>query len=485
MAEIAQLDHAWEAVNALGGAGQDALRAIEQLGGKDPRQRVRDAAEHMLAELKRLYEQSGDQITASIIAEAEPRFELSCARPAVRIERVAQVGLKTPNTSTITDLVRAYKDDPDSKYGRLRHGTRGTYDSLLRRIDREIGTLAVSDITPQDYIGWHTRWCANGRTSIAHSLVATAKQLFSYGSDVLYDDDCSRFLGTIRGIHFTPPKPRKRGVTVEQANAIRAKAHKMERPSIALAQAFQFELKFGQGEVIGEWVPQSEPGASDVMNDDEKWLRGIRWSEIDARLILRHTVLTRNGEKEIEVDLKRMPMVMEELSKLGKRPASGPVVICEWSGIPWTSHEFRRWWRKVADACGIPKTVYNMDSRERRTGADTAASDDDISDEGRPGSSNDHARRLIEKIRALLRQLSPEQEQGDVIHDIALDIHSGKISEADICPKLCRRYVTEHYKRYNSRYNTVSLDQPLPGTDNQKLGDLISSEHNVWNEARG
>jgi len=72
-----------------------------------------------------------------------------------------------------------------------------------------------------------------------------------------------------------------------------------------------------------------------------------------------------------------------------------------------------------------------------------------------------------------------------VIHDIALDIHSGKIREADICPKLCRGYVTEHYKRYNSRYNTVSLDQPLPGTDSQKLGDLISSEHNVWNEARG
>ena len=233
----------------------------------------------------------------------------------------------------------------------------------------------------------------------------------------------------------------------------------MERPSIALAQAFQFELKFGQGEVIGEWVPQSEPGASDVMNDDEKWLRGIRWSEIDARLILRHTVLTRNGEKEIEVDLKRMPMVMEELSKLGKRPASGPVVICEWSGIPWTSHEFRRWWRKVADACGIPKTVYNMDSRERRTGADTAASDDDISDEGRPGSSNDHARRLIEKIRALLRQLSPEQEQGDVIHDIALDIHSGKISEADICPKLCRRYVTKQWKAAAKERNHDTVER--------------------------
>src|SRR4051812_35390 len=44
-------------------------------GGRDPSQRVRDAAERMLAELKRLYEKSGDQITASVIVEAEPRFD--------------------------------------------------------------------------------------------------------------------------------------------------------------------------------------------------------------------------------------------------------------------------------------------------------------------------------------------------------------------------------------------------------------------------
>ena len=62
----------------------------------------------------------------------------------------------------------------------------------------------------------------------------------------------------------------------------------------------------------------------------------------------------------------------------------------------------------------------------------------------------------------------------DVVQDMILDLHSGEIAEADICPKLCRRYITEHYKRYEeNRYNTLSLDQPSPGKENGKLGDQI------------
>jgi hypothetical protein len=89
-------------------------------------------------------------------------------------------------------------------------------------------------------------------------------------------------------------------------------------------------------------------------------------------------------------------MVSEELAKLGERSARGPAIICKKSGYPWTAYEFRRWWRQVANAAGVPKTVFNMDSRERQTGADKAASDDDNSDDGRLGSDR-HARRLIQK----------------------------------------------------------------------------------------
>jgi hypothetical protein len=181
MTDIAQLDHAWEAVNALGSAGQEALRAIEELGGKDPRQRVRDAAERMLGELKRLYEASRDQITANVIAEADPGFKPVGACQLARVERDPLISPKASGSRTIGDLLSALKGDPASNYRRAKYGTRRTYDSHLRTIDRDIGGLAVGAVTPKDYRGWHRQWVANGRVSMAHGLVGMVKQLFGYG----------------------------------------------------------------------------------------------------------------------------------------------------------------------------------------------------------------------------------------------------------------------------------------------------------------
>ncbi len=113
-----------------------------------------------------------------------------------------------------------------------------------------------------------------------------------------------------------------------------------------------------QKDVIGEWVPINEPGMSDVTTGNSKWFRGLRWEEIDSNMILRH--VTSKRQKEVTAELRLAPMVMEELPA---RRASGPVIICEHTGIPWTAHEFRRHWRKLATAVGVPKTVRNMDSR--------------------------------------------------------------------------------------------------------------------------
>ena len=118
--------------------------------------------------------------------------------------------------------------------------------------------------------------------------------------------------------------------------------------------------------VIGDWVPASEPGISDVFKGAEKWVQGIRWSNIDDNWILRHSI-TQMGRQtkqiDIEVDLKKSPAVMEEL-KLAEatRSRGGPLVICEASGLPWTLTEYRRKWRMVANEAGIPQNIKNMDS---------------------------------------------------------------------------------------------------------------------------
>jgi site-specific recombinase XerD len=92
-----------------------------------------------------------------------------------------------------------------------------------------------------------------------------------------------------------------------------------------------------------------------------KWLRGLRWEEIDDNLILRH-VTSKRG-KEIEIDLHNAPLVMAELERLGTRPASGPVIIHANVGVPYKAMTFRYLWRKLATEAGIPKTVRNMDTR--------------------------------------------------------------------------------------------------------------------------
>jgi hypothetical protein len=183
----------------------------------------------------------------------------------------------------------------------------------------------------------------------------------TFGSTFLKSKDCRELRTILSGMQFDMPKPRFKRLTEEQANLIRAMAHKMGRPSIALAQAFQFDCGLRQKDVIGEWVPIADQNlSSNVTHAANQWLRGLRWEEIS------NLVLRRAGHPDKEIDLRSARMVMEELGKRGGPiPTSGPVIVCEFSGRPWTTHEFRRWWRKVADAAGVPNDVKNMDSRQR------------------------------------------------------------------------------------------------------------------------
>ncbi|WFU42617.1 hypothetical protein QA640_09230 [Bradyrhizobium sp. CB82] len=280
------------------------------------------------------------------------------------------------NGMTITDLIARYRNHEKSPYKSLKHRSREHYDNLLRLIERDYGTVFLADINAATFDGWHAKWAEGGKVAIAFSKIQMARSLFGFGTSQLEDAECGRLFGILGKKKFTPPKARTQQLTVAQADLIRVKARELERPSIALAQAFQSGVGLLQVDVIGQWVPMDEQGFSDVIFTDdegrrEKWIRGLRWNEIDDNLTLRHS-----SEREIiEFDLRQSSMVLDELRaqygfELGKQarsalPSSGPIIVSEWSGIPWSAVEFRRWWRQVANACGIPKTVKNMDSRTK------------------------------------------------------------------------------------------------------------------------
>jgi hypothetical protein len=309
----------------------------------------------------------------------------TCRRLQDEMLTFGRGGLPTVNAfdGTLRSLINCYQTDPDSTYRKLRYGVRKNTDGLLRRLAADHGHTDLGDIKGRTVLEWYRGWTDGGvKVSMGSAFVGQLRTLFTFGRSILEVQECVRLGQVMHDLKFEGTKTRKVSVTAEQASAVRYKARlHFGWGSMAMAQAFQFECTMRQKDVIGEWVPIKEPGISDVTFRSKKWIRGIRWEEIDENLVLRH--VTSKKLKETEVDLKLAPMVLEELQeycdgqpvvmtdpvtkKVTARrdllPASGPVILCEIHSYPWTDCEYRRKWRKVATACGIPKNVWNMDSR--------------------------------------------------------------------------------------------------------------------------
>jgi hypothetical protein len=305
-------------------------------------------------------------------AAVPPKAEAS-PKETTSQERSGQSGVKT-----IAELADLYRNDKD--YAGLRFRTRVNYDNLIRRILRVGGDLKLSDLKANDIQSLYDGWTQNGtiKLSLGHSLITMLRGLVHYGMKELKDPQCERLSMVLHNMDFKMVKPRTKLLTVEQAINLIRKANSMGLHSIALAQAFQTDCRLGQKDVIGEWVPISEDGESDVVNEGLKWIRGLRWEEID-NLVLRH--ISSNGGELFEYPLRNAPRVMEELKRFAEFPKRGPVIIRDFSDVPWTAVEFRRQWRKIARKCGIPDEVKNMDAaraRERGNGESMTRADEVI-----------------------------------------------------------------------------------------------------------
>jgi hypothetical protein len=279
--------------------------------------------------------------------------------------------IATLDIKTLGDLIQIYTGS--ERYKNLTHASRVHYDTILGAIRAERGPELLARLGAEDFESWHAKWGESGKKTMAHSKIKLVRIVIGFGTEALRDRECERLIGVLSRLKFEAPKARSERLTKAQANDIRAMARRMERPSIALAQAFQMDVGLLQKDAIGEWVPFEEGGVSEYTSKGTKWVRGIRWSEIDGDVIFRHPG---NGwQDDVEFDLRNAPSVLEELRLLwgfqidkSSReilPISGAIIISEFDRLPWDAIEFRRWWRQVANACGIPKNVRNSDGRSR------------------------------------------------------------------------------------------------------------------------
>lgn len=282
---------------------------------------------------------------------------------------------------TVTSLSRCYQIDPDSEYAGVRYKSRIYYDKLLAAIERTVGARSLAALNARDFKRWFEAWSVDpdGSKHIprAAALMTKFRDLIRYGVTMLEDEHCRRIQSVLCGEHglkFKKGRRRKMVITAEQATAVRHGAHRMGLPEVAFAQALQFELLLRQKDVIGELIPLNEPGVSDIIINGMKWVVGLHWREVSSDLILTHTLskslrgrhaLANPGDEAEEKvwDLKRYPMIIEEITHIPVEQRVGPMIKRR-NGLPFRCDEtYRQAWRRVADSVGVPLNVQNRDSR--------------------------------------------------------------------------------------------------------------------------
>lgn len=273
---------------------------------------------------------------------------------------------------TLRKLIKKYQNHPLSTWHALRYSTQQNHRNLLRQIDRRYGRVKLRRIKAKTLLEWHGEWLNGTKFSAARAFIKKVRTVFGFGMTLLEDEDCVRIRQVMTAMRFPGAPRRKQRITAGQAIAVRSGAWTRRQGSVALAQAFQFDVMLRQKDVIGEHLPIGlKEGGPGLVIGEEKWVRGLLWSEIDDRLILRHQ--TSKTSKPVVVDLKLAPMVLEDLRHMGVvamrgRPRlikrlEGPVIVDERKNLPYNAHDFRRIWRSIAREEGVPDNVFNMDSR--------------------------------------------------------------------------------------------------------------------------
>ena len=280
-------------------------------------------------------------------------------------------GSKAPKQQpTVNDLIRAYRTREESAYHDVKWNTRRTYDKVLDSMERGIGQTALYAIK----LAHMKRWYAairypegQGRDKPDHArtaqgFIAMLRRVARFGTAIEMKD-CARIAAILAETKWEGSP--KRSVTLEfhHVEDFVSKAHEMGRPSLALGTALQWETLLRQRDVIGEWEPYdtSSKLPEGWTISGRLWVNGLVWESITPDWTM--TKRTTKTGAVVTFDLTALPLALAELQRVKLADRHGAVIIDEVAGRPYAENRYQQEWRKVADAAGIPRGVWNMDAR--------------------------------------------------------------------------------------------------------------------------
>jgi hypothetical protein len=287
---------------------------------------------------------------------------------------------------TVMSLSRMYQQHPDSPFHDVKRNTRKTYSDSLKVIEQTVGARQIRNLTTLDVRRWYRAWKtpktkgARERIDRAHDAVSMFRTVLRFGAALRFKE-CGELDRELAMIRFERGAAREQQMTYAQAAALVRKAFDMEVAGVlppgrgramAIGVAAQFDLLLRQKDVIGEWAPAVPDVAGAFYWHDEMWTGRFRWDNLPGWKLRLKTSKTRSA---IEFDLTNYSLLFPLLDTVPAAERIGAIVKGE-HGLPIRERSYRKWFRQIARAAGLPDDVWLMDSRAGgATEADEAGAD--------------------------------------------------------------------------------------------------------------
>jgi hypothetical protein len=323
---------------------------------------------------------------------------------------------------TVRSLSRLYQQHADSPFHDLRRNTRKTYTDSLKVIENTVGNRLIQVVTVIDVKRWFKMWRASAeedgplRMSRAHDAISMLRTILRFGFALGYRD-CESLVGRLAMVRFENAGAREQEMTAAQAMAFirTALARGDDRGRyMAIGVAAQFELALRQKDIIGEWSPAVPNTLGAVYAGGEMWTGRFYWENIPGwRLRLK----TSKNRARAEFCLDDYPLLFPLLEAVPHPERTGAVVKGE-RDLPIRERSYRKWFREIARAAGIPDEVWSMDSRAgAATEADAAGADlksiSDLLTHAEPRTTLRYIRSTTKRVREVAKARARNREAGE------------------------------------------------------------------------
>ena len=266
---------------------------------------------------------------------------------------------------TVLSACRLYQQHTHSRFHKVKHNTRKSYTDSLKIIETTVGKRLIRNVTVLDVQHWYDEWrkptIEDGpeRIDRAHNTVCMVKTVLRFCATLRYRD-CKLLADELGFVQFERGGAREEEMTFGHASIFIRKAIEMGQRgmipadrahSMAIGVAAQFELLLRQKDIIGDWGGQK----------GEKWTGYFTWENIPG---WRWRMKTSKSKYRAaaEFDLQRYSMLFPLLEAVPHGQRVGPIVKDE-AGRPIRDRAYRKWFRQIARAAGVPDAVWSMDSR--------------------------------------------------------------------------------------------------------------------------